>query len=303
VWSSRLRPRETHGHSSPDFRGSEGEPRQEGDSPRGPGSKGKEKSLDVLEAETGRTSVKRHVDNFEGAFPLLLIGSVLILYAGILASQEIGTKTTHLPLWGLLGGVGAVIVGAGIYSTFLVTSGSEGPRSREDWVTVPRSEWEGRQDRRRVPEADSSREEPIWWEGPPARPDIPSSRSTRAPRPPSLPGVRAVPGAPAGVVSPTEAPKGPTPAARRRYSLQELRRTLDELEALESDTPKSPSRRSNRPWATGPLDCADCDRRFADGARPVRCVGCGRGLCSKCAASSRSEDGDLRCNDCRAVAT
>lgn len=247
-------------------------------------------------------AVRRRTGNIEGAFPLLLIGSVLLVYAGILAAQEIGSKSAHLPLWGLFGGVGAVIVGAGIYSTFLEPSGTERPGAPEDYVTVPRAEWEARQPGRRAPEMGAGREEPIWWEGPPGRPNVPASRTAPPVQRAALRGAHEAPTASFPDVAPSGLTRGPAPSPTHRYSLQELRKTLDELEALEVGSPGAPRRPSNRPWATDPLDCADCDRRFSEGSRPVRCAGCGRGLCSRCAASSRSEDGELRCNDCRAAA-
>jgi len=84
---------------------------------------------------------KRRPLNVDGAFPLLLIGSALLCYAAVLANQELGSKSAHLPLWGLFGAVGAVIAGAGIYSTFFVPSKAEGVDLPEEWVTIPKAEW------------------------------------------------------------------------------------------------------------------------------------------------------------------
>jgi len=78
--------------------------------------------------------------NLEGALPLLLIGSALLCYAAVLANQELGSTSTHLPLWGLFGAVGAIIAGAGIYSTFFVPA--EAVELSKDWVTVPKAEWD-----------------------------------------------------------------------------------------------------------------------------------------------------------------
>jgi len=84
----------------------------------------------------------RRSRNFEGALPLLLIGSALLCYAAVLANEELGSKSAHLPLWGLFGAVGAVIAGAGIYSTFFVPSEAKALDLPKDWVTIPKAEWE-----------------------------------------------------------------------------------------------------------------------------------------------------------------
>jgi hypothetical protein len=103
-----------------------------------------------FDAQSNRvpTASKPHSYNFEGAFPLLLIGSALLCYAAVLANEELASKSSHLPLWGLVGAVGAVIAGAGIYSTlFVPTQGPTLDLSKE-WVTVPRADWEALRARR-----------------------------------------------------------------------------------------------------------------------------------------------------------
>lgn len=246
--------------------------------------------------------MKRHLDNFEGAFPLLMIGSVLVVYAGILASQEIGSKG-HLPLWGLFGGVGAVIVGAGIYSTFLEPEIAAPPVSGGDLVTVPRADWEALRPARSTSERASPEGTPIWWEGPPAfasgirpRPSRPTVKApaTSGSRPSTVPRPE---------VSPAEALTRPPQRPSRRYTLQELRKTLDELEDLASSAPPPHPRSAWRHRADESLYCADCDSRLSEWAGRSRCSDCHRGLCDRCAASSRSEDGEVRCNECRAVAS
>jgi len=113
--------------------------------------------------------------NFEGAFPLLLVGSALLCYAAILANQEIASKGTHLPLWGLFGAVGSVIAGAGIYSTFFVPSEVPPLDLSKQWVTVPKAEWEALH----APPAQRSGTPPVV-----ARPAVrPSSSRTATPRP------------------------------------------------------------------------------------------------------------------------
>jgi hypothetical protein len=87
-------------------------------------------------------SSKRHFLNFDGAFPLLLIGSALLCYAAVLANEELASKSTHLPLWGIVGAVGAVIAGAGIYSTLFVPPEAPALDLSKEWVTVPKADWE-----------------------------------------------------------------------------------------------------------------------------------------------------------------
>lgn len=251
--------------------------------------------------------MKWHADNLEGAFPLLLIGSVLVVYAGVLASQEVGTHP-HLPLWGLLAGVGVVIVGAGIYSTFLEPDTAPAPKPGEERASVPRAESEARTRSHHTPERTpaSSETVPIWWEGPPsASPTASPARAapgTRtAPPAQSIPStsVRAVESRPAG-------PRRSVPHPSARYSFKELSDELTDLEALVygradarlGSTPRPPA--SGRPTT---YTCTDCDRPLTTASSASACQGCGRRLCVRCTASSRSEDGEVRCVDCRARAT
>jgi hypothetical protein len=245
--------------------------------------------------------MRRRPDNFEGAFPLLLIGSVLVVYAGILASQQIGVHSSHLPIWGLLGGVGAVIVGAGIYSTFLEPETTTSPSSAREWVTVPRAEGESRsgagRPRARLETAPESA--PIWWEGPPTSANASpsrtptatySARTERRPVPTPAAPVQGRPGKPAQVV--------PRPTAH--YSYQELTDELSELEALVYGGAVSSTRASSPSPGGGPTPmCMDCERPLNSAGAPTLCRSCGRGLCARCAASSKSEDGEVRCVECR----
>ncbi len=97
--------------------------------------------LDIQHRSAAPGSGRRPL-NLEGAFPLLLIGSALLCYAAVLANEELSSGSGHLPLWGLFGGVGAVIAGAGIYSTFLVPAKAPVSDLSKDWVTIPKAEWE-----------------------------------------------------------------------------------------------------------------------------------------------------------------
>ena len=246
----------------------------------------------------------RRPDNFEGSFPLLLIGSVLVVYAGILASQQLGAHSGRLPLWGLLGGVGAVIVGAGIYSTFLEPSESPAPAvlasaASPRAVSVPASSRPRPPARASVGTVASA---PEWWEGP-SVPYPPSSAPVPYPpverRPASV-------ARPAGVAPqtprPRVAPSVTLPRSGGRRSLKELTDELSELEAMVygSSPPPRPEPPEGRP--SGPVGgpaCADCDRPMPGGTPPARCSDCHRPLCEGCEAASRSEDGEVRCLNCR----
>jgi hypothetical protein len=92
-------------------------------------------SRPVVESAT----LRRRPGNLEGAFPLLLMGSVLLVYAAILANSELASKSSHLPLFGLVGGVGVVILGAGIYSTFLAPDTPPASSANEGWATIPKT--------------------------------------------------------------------------------------------------------------------------------------------------------------------
>ena len=250
--------------------------------------------------------MRRHLDNLEGAFPLLLIGSVLVVYAGILASQQMGSHSSHLPLWGLLGGVGAVIVGSGIYSTFLEPGGVPTSKPSDEWVTVRRTEWDAQTRSRAKPERVPAPAEtaPIWWEGP--APYSTTASSSRTTTPPAT--ARTAP-APAPKAAPfTERrPPRPTrsvPHPSARYSYKELTDELTELESLVYGSSGATRLRSAAPppvsGGRATPTCMDCDRPLTSAASATPCQGCGRGLCGRCTASSRSEDGEVRCVDCRA---
>lgn len=269
---------------------------------------------------------KRHLSNLEGALPLLLIGCALLVYAAIIANQELASKGGHLPLWGLVGGVGAVIVGSGIYSTFLDPGGPSVPNSTKDWVTVPKAEWDAlRLGRRTVDRSESPPRDPPWLERPTDRtiephtpPTVPTPlrastehipiRLTRAiPAPPPIPPVLRRSNQTAA--RPFIGPTGPTPivpnlsrwapSSRSSESLKGLNEALTELETLVHNDFRMPPRRVKGARPAGPPSCADCDRDMSIDPAPNSCTDCGRGLCVDCAVSSQFEDGDLRCIECR----
>jgi len=250
-----------------------------------------------------RAGLRRRSGNIEGAFPLLLIGSVLLVYAGILASQEIGSKTGHLPLWGLLGGVGAVIVGAGIYSTFLESETPAPPDLKSGWVAVRQEDWDQRPSGRRAPPPAQPPEAvfPLWWEGPPEGPVDAGTTPRREPEPeprgsapPEARAPRRAVGRPAPLIRP---PTG------GHYSLKELRNELTELESLvygDGTFAAGAALETKGVKTGGATRCMDCGRSLPPAGSRARCNACGRGLCAGCADSSRSEDGQVRCVDCRA---
>jgi hypothetical protein len=277
----------------------------------------------------------RRLDNIEGAFPLLVIGSVLLIYAGIVANQEIGSSSSRLPLWGLMAAVGAVIVGAGIYSTTLEPTVP--PSSRPSPVeTVGRrieTYPERFSDRAKAPHVSRVAAETSWWEGPSETVTSPPAISPRATvgeratrrrpepvlhtrraeplRPPPVAsaaertrsGLR--PASPEGTGTPVRGPRSSKPVLppRRHGSLNDLESILSELEDLvdrQSRSPPAPPRSESLEEASL---CVDCDRALARTPPPDRCAGCGRWMCSACAASSLSEDGELKCIECRARAS
>lgn len=271
-------------------------------------------------------ALKRRPKNFEGAFPLLLVGSALLVYCAILRNEAVASQGAHFPIWGIVGAVGAVIAGAGIYSVFLEPSELGVSAAPEGFVMVPKAEWEAsRAGRRASARPMSASPMPPWWEGPPVYPHTspvrpsgpPASQQvtrlkpvqpTRAvPRPhltsPSSPrpaGGSMGPGAdPRGPTRAVPTP-GPAPPTPRRDSLDELKQALTELEALVDSEFKSSPRRLPKAGPGEPGLCADCSRGLPSRPAPVRCSGCDRELCVDCALSSQFEDADLRCIDCRA---
>ena len=234
--------------------------------------------------------MKRRFQNLEGAFPLLLIGSVLVVYAAIVANQEVGMKGSHLPLWGLMAGVGMVIVGAGIYSTFLEPTFPPDIVAPSEWVTVPKADWDALRAPRPPREAPRpSPHLPIWWEGPP-EPEKPRPAVAIAKKPPT-------PARAPRRVEPEPAPSAPV--LRRTPLLNDLKDALTELETLVNQDVRSPA--SRRPSTAGPDElrsCADCGRRLPRSGTAYACSSCGHRMCYECASSSREEYTEVRCLEC-----
>jgi hypothetical protein len=284
----------------------------------------KDPPSNLLHGNGGQTAGRRRL-NVEGAFPLLLIGSVLLVYAGVLVGEGLSSSGTHLPLWGLVVGVGAVILGAGIYSTFLEPVAPPRSDRNREWVTVPRAEYEALRSSRRANEGPASeRREPPWWEGPPdhptlppprhAAPEVPRGRVSPAPvrSTSAVPPPRLTPPAPSmstggtagtaaapGLLTRAPSPTGPAPKTAQRGFPKEFMDSLTELEALANRQLKSSPQRLGRAAPGEPLSCADCKRGLSNDPSPSRCSDCRSALCVDCALSSQMEDGDLRCVACR----
>ena len=269
--------------------------------------------------------MKRPPRNIDGAFPLLHIGSALLVYCAILRNEALASSGAHFPLWGVVGAVGAVIAGAGVYSIFL--DPSEPPESApEGYVMVPKTEWEAaRSARRATPRPVSAAVVPPWWEGPEVDTETPPMHPTQPPvhrpitRPAPVPPARARPtlprvpppsqratggsprsASPPHTPTPRVTPLGPTPPTARETPLSELEAAISELEAL---VDRDPGPGSPRPAKASPQEsgsCVDCGREMARDWDPSRCSGCGRTLCVDCALASQFEDTDLRCIECRA---
>jgi len=273
---------------------------------------------------SGRLTLTLKQRNIEGAFPLLLVGSVLLVYCAVLRSEAIASSGLRFPLWGIVGAVGAVIAGSGVYSIFLDTAETTEPTAPDGFVLVPKAEWEAVHPR---PAATATHKPslPPWWEGPPNQSE--TMRHVTVPTVARAPPRSAPPTAPPATrTQPLAAPStkvagaritGPTPAARKpiapattkprltapappKGSLEELRQTLGELEDLVNSNFKSTPRTVTKVGLTKSSSCADCGQEVPSSPAPNQCAGCGRRLCVDCALSSQFEDADLRCNECRA---
>ena len=80
-------------------------------------------------------------ENLEHSFPFLLGGAFCVgLAVWLHAAQPAGTGA-HLALWALLAAVGVTLGGGGLALT-LVDEAAAGPSPDEDFVRIPRAEWE-----------------------------------------------------------------------------------------------------------------------------------------------------------------
>ncbi len=231
--------------------------------------------------------------NVEGAFPLLLIGGALLVYAVILAQQELGAHSSHLPLYGLVGGVGAVIAGAGIFSALSVEPETALPRVPEAVAPLARR---GRGAPNATSRAYRKNAVPIWWEGPEGSPSAAPVPSTVGIAPPAP---RAASMRPGGSVAVPSLPSGADLGPNRKWNNAELTELVAEIEAMVREHNSRFPARPARPMPKGVPACCDCHASMAADPSPSCCSDCGRGLCVDCALASSLEDGDLRCLECR----
>jgi hypothetical protein len=243
-----------------------------------------------------RDATPRH--NFEGAFPLLLIGGALLIYAVVLANQEIGMHGSHLPLYGLVGGVGAVVAGAGLYSAFSV-SASDRNATATSSASAPRLPQRGRGAPNATSRAHPKSFSPTWWEGPgeapaPVRGGAKGTEVRVAPRPAST---RSIPELASEVRAPGKSVADPQ--LSRPSPNADLLDQLAEIEAIAQEMQRRSPRRSARPALKGVMACCDCDAPMDSDPAPNFCPECHRRLCVDCALASSLEDGELRCLECR----
>lgn len=251
---------------------------------------------------------------------------MLLVYCALIRNETLAAQGTHIPLWGLVGAVGAVIVGSGIYSAFLSPSEEPAVPTPDGFVLVPRAEWEdARLGMRPIPRPASRPPAPPWWEGPhdypepadarptaptvhreaPRQSTVPSPRAARPP-PPIDPSAQRLTVGDLGSKSKSQPPihpgptTGPAPPNPRSVSLRELKESLSELEALVSGELKPTVEHllKARPPVGAP-SCADCGRAVSRDPNPSQCSDCSKVLCLDCALSSQFEDADLLCNECR----
>lgn len=263
--------------------------------------------------------------NFDGAFPLLLVGSALLVCAGILANSELASKSGHLPLYGLVGVVGAVILGAGIYSTFLEPESTGETTLGEEWVAVPKAEWDAlRSGARPTGRSAPAGSDPPWLERPEDRgidslvpAPVPASGayldppSSTQPSPevegptPTASALATLDELEAALVNRTKRPSGNPPRTRTSASSggtdspASLEAVLTDLEGLVTKDPGAPPGPVKEAAPVQLSVCVDCDRDMSLDRSPSYCEDCGRLLCVNCAFSSVSEDGELRCIECR----
>jgi hypothetical protein len=231
--------------------------------------------------------------NFEGAFPLLLIGGALLVYAVVLANQELGAHSSHLPLFGLVGGVGAVIAGAGLFSAFSVDPSNSVPAA----PTVAPLARRGRGAPNATSRSYRRTPAPVWWEGPG---ELPRPSGTAAVAVSATAGPPAVTPRAAPTPSSVSAPRSAVDLnPNRKWTNSELLELLSEIEAIAHEHESRFPSRPERPAPKGVPSCCDCHASMVADTSPSCCSECGRGLCVDCALASSLEDGDLRCLECR----
>jgi hypothetical protein len=268
--------------------------------------------------------------NLKGAAPLLLIGAFALAYSIVVALQSAALPGHRLSiLWLLIIVAGAILLGAGVFSLFWaeVEEVPVVPPSQPKAVGAAGQGLMPRREENIRPEAPRPAASlPPWWEGPPTSPvAAPTPSPTVRHVATGLASVRVTPAvsnpnstAPV-TQSPTRSPprfatltsSAPVPArvpmsavststVSRGGFPKEFMEALSELETLANRELKLAPGNPPRANTGGLRTCVDCKREIASNDRSRnRCVSCGRGLCVDCATSSKREDGEVRCIECR----
>ncbi len=240
--------------------------------------------------------------NLHGAFPLLLIGSVLLVYGVTLGLQVPTPTVARFEIWEMVVAVGATLVGSGLFSLAYATESEDAPERapRRPAAAAPGPRIAPQA--KTVPPRGPERTVPEWWEGPTA-PD-PGRRRAPAPAAGDAPsGARAL-GPPVSTSIPatdTGAASGPEDRAGRGH--EEIDGALLELESIARDMgePKAPPQLFVAGRAVHIDRCADCGRALALDAPERFCVECGRSLCPDCGHPARGNRDGVACQRCRPV--
>lgn len=254
--------------------------------------------------------------NLKGALPLLALGGFLIAYAIVLSWEEPALPGGHLAVWELVVAVGAVILGAGVFSLFLAestqasetgrpTAGPSRDRPPERPGPIERVEppiLAARPVRGALVGHQPEAGPPPWWEGPPKRterrpltaPVVSPPRSAAAQRPSTdsrtpLIARPARSGLPRSVRLESRPPEPlPLDVAEALAEWEAIARPSRPLLAQPPAEPPGP--RTDR--------CVDCNRAIEIDPGARGCQRCGRRLCAECARSAVQSSGQIACIDC-----
>lgn len=235
----------------------------------------------------------------EGAYPLLLIGSALLVY-GVIVGLEVPPPTIgRFEIWQLVIVVGSTVVAAGLFSLYFAIQTPRGAPPPPPIQSPPQKSDRagGRPPSILSASSATASVAPPWWEGPPVA--APSARSRIRPAPPVISrGPESTVPTPPPSPSPVR-PLSASPEPPPSSTEDEVANTLRELDAISREI-TSNSAATSRPPAKKPLArrCADCGQP-ASGAGPgPMCSRCGRTLCVECAEASLLRTADVTCRSC-----
>lgn len=238
--------------------------------------------------------------NVEGAYPLFLIGSALLVY-GVIVGLEVPPPTIgRFEIWQLVIVVGSTIVAAGLFSLYFAIDMARTSPPPAPAESIP-------------PEPDRTRGRPLtapsassptkyiaapWWEGPPVAEPLVQTRTRPAP---SVVSRAQKPAGPVARPSSSPIPEraaGPNPPPPRTQD--EVADSLRELDAISLEI-ASTSVAKSRPPVKKPLArrCADCGRPASSAGPGPMCSHCGRALCAECAEGSLLRTADVTCASCQ----